>query len=248
MSPDGRIIPQTCESTQTEPEWSYCSTSAGSNASGGSNESTEVAEAVLDIGSPQIATAFATTTYKHRRIASSEQKPSREEIADAEHDASWPLNFVNEVVNAMSQSEAPASPVTRGASLPPGHMRRHMLELEEAEGPHAFDEVNVREAQLLVAKMLTPVSERPTRSRADRRRSAPPRTSMPTPRPHQQDSGSPLESLQGSPLRPLNGCMPHFPAAPQYRTGVTGLPRLPKQNPLLRHASPTSSWPQVQHS
>jgi len=258
-SPDSTAIPQTCESTQTEPEWSYCSsTSAGSN---------EPTEAVLDMGSPQTApvdtsttfdtsTTYNTSTTCMHEIASAEQKPSSEEIEVAEKDASWPLNFVNEVVNAMSQSEAPASPSTRGASLPPRHMG---TELAEAERPQVFDEVNVREAQLLVAKMLEPVSLRPAGSRTDRRRSAPPRTSASAPLPHQQVSGKAIGraischpgSSRGSPLRPLNGCMPHFPAAPPHRSKGAGLPRLPKQNPLLRHASPTSSWPQqhaVQHS
>lgn len=254
LSPEGSAvpgistIPKTCESTQTGPEWSYDSTSS---TSAGSNETSE---AVLDIGSPQIMPADATTYVQE--IASVDKKPSSEETLDAEKDASWPLNFVNEVVNAMSQSEAPASPVTRRASLTPNHLR---LDLPEVESPQTFDEVNVQEAQLLLAKMLEPVSLRPAGSRTDRRRSAPPRTLAVSPLPHQQVLGNVTGratscnpgSPRGSALSPLNGCMPHFPAAPPHRSKRAGFSRPPKQNPLLRHASPTSNeTPQcaVQHS
>lgn len=209
--------------------------------------STSAAGSPPEADSPVIASATVSAAW---------QKPARME----DEETPWPLSFVDDVVAAMSRSEAPLSPAPQpgpGATAAAWPSRSG----GKCSRSAVLDEARLQEAQELLASMLRP----PPRASGRRERSAPPARPVLAPRgrsascgpPPQEEALPPLpaeEAKQPVPLprvrssswgprepqkagvealRPLNGRMPRFPAPQLKAPGAVGTHLPPRPNPLI---------------
>lgn len=127
------------------------------------------------------------------------------------HVVSLPLTCVDDVVAAMSASGAYGPVVPTIIVTPPESCER----TETATATATPEEAKIQEAQLLLASMLTPTSEKKRHCRS-RRRSAPPLASpgcmkRQTSKASRRALSMERMEVEDSPLPALNGCMPSFP-------------------------------------